>query len=290
MKTAICVAGGVALMVLQPDAARVLADMRQALGGDAAIAALKSFSVSGSESHSLGGFTSSSDIEFLCALPDRFLHVRRWSSSIGGGTEEWGFNGDARIRRRNSDLPYPPDPGESDTPAEKAQRDAVTLAHSKREFARIAIAMIGISAIDPVDVSFVGQETVDGKTADVLALSATDGYVAKLFVDASTHLPLMISWMGTPIVTATSSSVVAVRQGQMPGPVSAPSFPPLPDPRSLPPVQHQLLFGDYKTADGFTWPHTLTEKVSGRVYNTIKLGKFKINSKIDDKRFDPSRR
>src|SRR5262245_10997126 len=117
----------------QADDARVLADMRQALGGDAAIAALQAFSVSGSETHSAGGHSASSDIQILCALPDRFLHVRQWSSPIGTTREEYGFNGSERIRRRDSDIPYPPDPGENDTPAQKAQRDARVLANAKRE-------------------------------------------------------------------------------------------------------------------------------------------------------------
>jgi hypothetical protein len=61
----------------------------------------------------------------------------------------------------------------------------------------------------------------------------------------------------------------------------------MPDPLSLPPVEHQLSFDDYKTADGLTWPHKFVERVGGREYSTIKLGKFKLNPHIDPKRFDP---
>jgi hypothetical protein len=186
-------------------------------------------------------------------------------------------------------MPYPPDPGEHDTPAEKAQRDARTLANARREFTRMATAMIGLSVIDPVDVSAAGQQTIEGKTTDALILRAADGYTAKLFVDSGTHLPWTISWMGTPGVTVTTSTVVAVPRGQVPSRLPEPSFPGMPDPASLPPVEHRLFFDDYKTADGFTWPHQLTEKIGDRVYSTIKLGKYKINPKLDAKRFDPSR-
>ena len=161
MRTALALIVGIAV-VTQPDAARVLDGVRQALGGDAAIAALQGFSVTGSESHSAGGHSASLDVEFLCALPDRFLHVRRSANPFGITTEESGFNGNQRIRRRDSDMPYPPDPGEHDTPAEKAQRDARTLANARREFTRMATAMIGLSAIDPVDVSAAGQQTIAG--------------------------------------------------------------------------------------------------------------------------------
>jgi hypothetical protein len=46
------------------DAARVLADMRQALGGDAAIAAINAFSATGSESRNLNGHVTNADVEW----------------------------------------------------------------------------------------------------------------------------------------------------------------------------------------------------------------------------------
>ena len=297
MRRSIVVAAAVLTLAAAPqgpDAARILAEMRQAIGGDAAIAAVQGFSVTGTESHSVSGRTASSDVEFLCALPDRFLHIRRWADPIGSTTDEQGFNGNDRIRRRDSDLPYPPEPGQNAAPAEKAQREARVLANAKREFARMAIAMIGVTDIDPVDVSYGGHHAVDGKTADVLVLRAADGYEAKVAIDAATHRPVMTVWMGPPIVTATATttSVVAVPQGQSPGRMPAaplPSFPSMPDPLTLPPVEHQLLYQDYKTADGLTWPHKFIERVGGREYSTIKLGKFKLNPKINPKRFNPAR-
>jgi len=288
MRTLIALIAGT-VIVTQTDPGRVVADVRHALGGDAAIAALQGFAVTGSETHSAGGHNFSVDTEFLCVLPDRFLHVRRSSSPFGITTEEWGFNGDQHIRRRDSDMPYPPDPGEHDTPAQKALRDARTLANARREFTRVATAMIGLSPIDPVDVSVAGQQTIDGRSTDVLVLRAPDGYSANLFIDSTTHLPWMISWMGAPIVTATATSVIAVPRGQSPGRMPEPSFPAMPDPLSLTPVEHQLFFDDYKTADGFTWPHTLIEKIGGHVTSTVKLGKYKINPSLNPKRFDPSR-
>jgi hypothetical protein len=269
------------------DASRVLGEMRQALGGDAAIAAVKSFSVEGSESHSVGGHNAGGGVEFLCVLPDRFLHVTRLDSPFGTTVNELGFNGNERIRRRDASIPYPPDPGEHDTPAQKAQREARALANTRRELARMTIAMIGISGVDPVDVSYGGQQVWEKKSVDVLTLRAADGYESTVFVDATTHLPAAVRWMGTPIVTATASSIVAVPRGQSPGTATPPSFPAMPDPSSLPPVEHQLVFDDYKTADGLTWAHKFVETVGGREYSTIKLGKFKLNPNIDPKRFDP---
>jgi hypothetical protein len=274
-----------------PDAARILAEMRQALGGDAAIAAVRAFSVKGSESRNLGGHLAGAEVELACELPDRFVRVHRIVSPFGSSVDTDGFNGDRRIRRRDSDLPVPPDPFENEPPDRKAQRAATALRNMKHEFARLAIAMIGLPPADPYDVALDGRQTIDGRAADVLQLRSPDGYAAKLFVDASTHLPMMISWMGArPFVVSTSSTIVVPR-GQTPdlGSIPAPVLPPGDPTAGMAPVEHQVWFDDFKAADGLTWPHRLTEKVGGTVWVTARLGKYKLNPKPDDKLFDPSR-
>jgi len=71
-------------VAVQPDAARVLADMRQALGGDTALAAVQAFSATGSQTTNLEGHTAGADIEWICALPDRFIRTRRLGTPYGG--------------------------------------------------------------------------------------------------------------------------------------------------------------------------------------------------------------
>jgi hypothetical protein len=276
MRSALVLFVGI-LITVQADAGRVLADMRQALGGDAAIAALQGFAVTGTESRTVRGLNLTNDVEFLCLLPDRFLHT----SQSGVAITEHGFNGDQRILRHDSFMPYPSDADEQDTPAEKAQRAARELADLHHEFGRLATAMIGLPALDPVDVAISGSRVIEGRTTDALTLRALDGYVATLFVDSATHLPWMISWISrsSVITTVTPNTIVVVPGGQAPPTQKV----------SRPAVEHQLFFDGYKTADGYTWPHQLVEKIGGQVTSTIKLGKYKINPKINAKKFDPSR-
>src|SRR5262245_33142710 len=106
MTVLIAVAVALGMPALQPDAARVLADMRQALGGDAALAAVNAFSVSGSESRHVAG-DMGADIEWMALLPDSFVRVRRPSSQWVNAVETDGFRGDALIHRREADMPYP---------------------------------------------------------------------------------------------------------------------------------------------------------------------------------------
>jgi hypothetical protein len=273
-----------------PDAARMLAEMRQALGGDAALNAVQAFSVDGVETRRMADHTASADVEFACALPDRCIKVRRIATPFGGDTvETYGFNGDAHIRRRASSIPYPPDPFAGETPDQKAERSRRAALASRHEFARLAIPMLGVPAVDPVDVALIGQETLDGKPMDVLRLQAADGYEARLYVDAASHLPAMISWMGLPEIVFTTSSIEVVQRGQV---VRSTPQTPLPagDPSAgVAKVERRLYYSDYRPQNAMNWPRRMKEVVDGRVVLDTSLTKLKINPKVDPRRFDPDR-
>jgi hypothetical protein len=282
--------GAIASHAQTPDAARVLADMRQALGGDAAIAAVQAFSVDGMETRTIADHSASSNVEFTCVMPDRCVKVRRVPDPFGGETiETYGFNGDVHIRRRASSIPYPPDPFANETPDQKAARARRAVLASKHEFARLVIGMLGAAAFDPSDVSYGGREPFDGKTADVLLLHAADGSDARLFVDVATRLPLMISWIGLPEIVFTTSSTQVVRQGQVVRSSPDTPFPAGDATAGVTKVERRVYFSEYRAQNGVHWPRRLKEVVAGRVVVDTTLNKFKINPKIDPKRFDPSR-
>jgi len=97
----------VASVALPPadDAAALLAGARQALGGDAALAAVTTWQVSGSVSRDLGPVTTDSALEISCVLPDKFVQVFQQTLSMGpmGPTQVTrteGFNGDEHSRSR----------------------------------------------------------------------------------------------------------------------------------------------------------------------------------------------
>jgi hypothetical protein len=253
-----------------PDAARVLADMRAALGGEA-IDAVKGFSVEGDEERTFGDFKTHSNMEWVCVLPDRFIVVRNNKSSFARIVDTNGFNGDRLVRLL--DLPAslasrrPPAPPQTPEQYVEGLRTSVTSA--KRQFSRYAIALLGITSAYPLDATYAGRETIDTKAAHVLLLKAADDYEARLYVDVATHLPLMISWMGRPDVAFGNTSVQVIVMARQP------------------PVERRIYFSDYKTAARLTWPHRFKEVVAGVVSVDIRLSKFKINPKVDPARFVP---
>ncbi len=313
------------------DVERVLAAARGALGGDAALAAVKGFSVSGTLKTNLGDRTLEAAINIDCELPDRFLRERTIrTQGIPGAVMEVihrdGFSGDGLIRetiRRDSlNLPDPPDLNPPRAPEQIAEGRRRQVLDNKRAFARLVVPLLLTSFSSyPLQMSYCGQLPMEGgAVADVVDVKGEDGFTFRLFVDVMTHLPAMVSWQQPPMVIATQTSVVTTTTGAVTtargehGPpilaTPVPSAPPPPPPMTkappggvvyngvippgdptagLPLVEHHLSLGDYRTQDGITWPHRLTDRIEGQVAEDTKLGRFRINPKPNPGRFKPSK-
>ena len=278
------------------DADAVLREMRTALGGDAALDAVKTLSVSGSVNHSLGGRSHGSSLEMFVMLPDHFLEVQRSSSMVTGPvrldietTNYFGFRGDILIRRTDSTFPVPPDPG-AQTPAAIAARERDYLQRNKREFARLTLALFGRSFAGAL-FSYIGPEVIDKQATEVIEVRETDGSVMRLYVNQATHLPALIAWQAPPaaIVITTATSTAVVRGGQVMSqtpPTFDPTGPPAP---VLPDVTWRMVFSDFKVQDSLNWPHRMKEMMGAQVTQDTRLGKFKLNPKIDARKFNIGR-
>jgi hypothetical protein len=266
----------------------VLREMRAALGGEAALDAIKTLSVSGSQIHRLGGRSHENSIELFVLLPAHYLSVSRSLQMLPGPgsmnidtTNYSGFRGDVLIRRTESNIPYPPDP---DPPS-------VQLQFNKRRFARIALALFGKGFAGEA-FSYVGQETVDKQTMDVIEMRAADDFVTRLYVNQASHLPAAIAWLApAPVMfTATSTSTVTTRNGEVVS--QTPPTTPVPVPGNTtpgPPVTWKITLSDFKLQDGLNWPHRFSSMVDGKPGEELRFGKFKLNPKIDERRFDIKR-
>jgi hypothetical protein len=278
----------ISLQARQPDAATVLSDMRRALGGEEALQAIRTLSVSGSEERSFSGRSVSSGIELACILPDRCIKVRRVQGPAGlDAVETHGFNGDAQIARRASNIPYPPDPFVNESLDQRAERRRRAIASMRHDFGRLFVALIGLPPFDSAAMKYDGQRDFEGKSAHVISLQAPD-YDALLFVDAATQRPVALAWMAIPPIVFSTSSVVAVgRGGTASWNPASPQFPQGDPAAGVAKVEHRLLYSDFKTQDGLTLPRRLKEVVDGRVVLDTRLGSYKINPKLDPDRFDP---
>jgi hypothetical protein len=98
--------------------------------------------------------------------------------------------------------------------------------------------------------------------------------------------------MDAPIVTYTLTTVTTVPAGQSPDSIrpQPPSLASLPPAVWMAPVEHQIVFDDFKAVEGLNWPHRFTRTAGGSLHSTMTVRKYKLNPKIDPRIFDPARR
>jgi len=285
-----------AVQAPETDASFVLARARQALGGDAALHAVASVDVKGTLARTMGSASFEESVEYALVLPERFVRVTESTSNLGPLGSAYhrrrtGFAGGDPIDEDESDSPLPPP-----TVAKKAamtaqeiadQRDNA-LAAQRHTFANFVLPLLAASpASHPLTFTLVGQVAGPTGPADAIDATGPDGFVRHLFVDTQSHLIVGISWMAKPlvVVSATSSAIVSSPSSSSGGAraVSVPPPPVLPaNPAgNLAEVQWQLTVGDYRAASGLNWPHRLTTTFGGRKYEDVKLGTYRVNSKVD---------
>ena len=281
-------------------AATLLASARQALGGDAALSAVATFTVKGSRTQTPGGPVSLEDsVDFACALPDRFVEHSHHSSNLGplgmsSVSERHGFNGADLIDERDSDspLPEPVVAGQHNSSAAdiaKAREGHLRL--QKRAFVEHAFPLFAASLdAAPLRLRAAGQTNGPTGPAFLIAIHAADGFAMTALLDARTHLVVGMVWQDKPIVVMSTHTRTAVRQqtGSQGSSVTAlgpaPVLPGNPT-ADLPDVQWQMTVTDYRTEDGLNWPHRFTTSFGGHKFEDLRLGNFKINPKIDPETF-----
>ena len=290
-----------------PDPAQVLAEARQAIGGQTALEAVRSFSVAGSWIRNFGTRSTESQIELDCELPDKFVRTIVMDSGPFRVTQRRGFNGDNLIEETTPERPMPPEMKAQNDRIAREVPVAVRVIPFKLEFSRLFAALFA-AAPDALSMefSYFGQEPLEGRIATIIEARYQDDQRIKIYFDARTHLPVLLTWTAPPVVTFSTSKVVAVnrrtgesRDAQLPAGVAiAPPPPDVPpgtvavqsipkgDPTvGLPPVEHRLVISDYKVSKGLNWPHRFTEYVDGQLASDERVGGYSINPKIDPRRF-----
>ena len=284
----------------QKDAAAVLAEMRQALGGAATLDGVKTFSISGSRTLNTPAGSRRLSLELVAMLPDHFLEVRRDSPGGPVPIDIVYYNGLAgsRVIRKTdaSGLTFPETKYVDNSPAAIAAREKVALLGQARAYARLLLVLTGApTSVYQLQFSYVGVEQAEGKSYDVIDATGPDGITCRLHVDAVTHLPAMLTWLEElPYVVSTTSvvtttSVVKVPSGSMP-PGLPPTPPSVPAPQPTSTArrgmgQSRWLLRDFKVQEGVNWPRVIEEEFDGKT-EEIRLGRIKINPKLDAKRFD----
>ncbi len=214
--------------------------------------------------------------------------------------------------------------GAPQTPEQRAEADARVLAANKADFQRLALGMFAHApAAAPLVLSYGGEaESADGK-AYVVNVQGEGTFAAKLFIDTKTNLPLMLSWMdkeplqltmgggpgggrpggaGAGGVSGGGTSFSAmgghtVVNGS--GPLSQADRERMQkemDDRlkeaeaKRRTVEYRLFYGDYKTfSGGVKLPTRIQRMIDGTPSDEMTFDRVQVNTKIDPKKFEPTK-
>jgi hypothetical protein len=196
--------------------AALLAEARKAVGGEDKLAAIKRLQVKGEMRRGQGNTTLDGDSEVFLEVPDKFR--RNESLSIGpggpgidrveilngnevfdensGGVGRFGGGGDfgGGGRRGGFGGGQPGDANQAAAQGIDPERlKELQLRNRRAEVSRLLIAFL-LTTDSPV--AWIGTAQSPEGTADVLEVKSTDGTATRLFLDSTTHLPLMMTWSG----------------------------------------------------------------------------------------------
>ena len=304
------------------DATAILAQAREALGGEKRLAAVKNFVATGRTRQVRGDNLVPIEFEISVELPDKYVRKDEIPAQESGPTST-GFNGDELIQLPIPTAPVPP-PGAAGraagpaTPPPQAQMDAMKANRVnavKQDFVRLTLGMFaGSFSSYPLTFSYVGQAEAPQGKADVLEAKAAPNFTVRLFVNSQTHLPVMVSWQAPAGRAGGPGRGGPGAQGAPPegrggaarpegaaAPAGAPQGPPSGAPAGAPPpgspaagrsgpppapVEYRIYYADYRDVDGLQWPFRLRRATGADTTEETTFDRFKINTKIDPKKFE----
>jgi len=184
------------------DANAILAQAREALGGEKRLSAVKNFVATGRTRQVRGDNLVPIEFEISVELPDKYVRKDEIPAQESGPTST-GFNGGDLIQLPVPAAPVPPggDGRAGGPPAPNpAQLEAMKVARVaavKQDFVRLTLGMFaGSFSSYPLTFTYVGQAEAPQGKADVIEVKAAPNFTARLFVNSETHLPIMVSWQG----------------------------------------------------------------------------------------------
>ncbi|HJR61440.1 MAG TPA: hypothetical protein VJ813_18660 [Vicinamibacterales bacterium] len=281
----LCVCGTVAF-AQPPDerAAKVLADARAALGGEANLSAIKSFTTTGRTRRVQGENLVPIEFEMLVELPDKYLRKDEIPAQESDPTTI-GFNGDALLQ---IPPPAPPTPRPGMPAPPPGQFEAMLQQRTltaRQDFARLMLGMFATSfQAYPLTFKYVGQAEAPQGKANVLEATGASNFKIRFFIDIQTNLPIMVSW------TTPARPMPAGRGGpgapSSPGAAVPPAAPPAPPAAPPSPPEQRLYFADYRDVDGIKLPFRLRRGVGVNTTEETTFDRFRLNQKIDPRRFE----
>jgi hypothetical protein len=255
----------------------LLAKAREALGGASRLANVQGLSAIGAYTRALPTMSLTGELTLDLQLPDKMLRTESMNA-FGDATMVTlsGINGDHVLRNSRTigggpnmviRMAPPPAPG--------SDAEAQALKNGRAELARLALTfLLTAPSSSSLEFSYGGEaEAEDGK-ADVLDVKGSGAFVARLFLDKTSHRPLMLGYKGVApgMVMRTQqvdghTDTATIERAARDAAAAAP-------PPQL--VDISLFVDNYKQVDGVWLPHHVSRSIDGKpseewTFKTIKV-------------------
>jgi hypothetical protein len=139
------------------------------------------------------------------------------------------------------------------------------MLQAKQDFARLMLGMFaGSTPAFPLTFAYVAQAEAPQGKADVIEVKGPNNFTARLFIDAATSLPIMISWT----------------------PPAPPRPPDAPGALGVAPPEQRMFFAEYKDVDGLKLPFRIRRAAGTVTTEETTFDRYRINAKVDPRRFD----
>ena len=253
-------------------AEQLLAQARQALGGEKNLNKVQGLTCSGTYERTMGDRQLSGELTIELQLPDKMLRTETMNP-IGDMTViiGQGINGETLLRSQRT-VNGPPGAVIRMGTAPTGDAEAQAIRNARADMTRTMLALLLASpASMPLEFAYGGEAQADAAKADVLDAKGPGSFAARLFLDQKTHRPLMLQYRGV--------APRVVMQTQRMGPPDPAGARQAEDAAQPPPqlVDISLFFDDYKPVDGVQIPHRVSRSVDGKPTEEMTFKTIRIN-------------
>ncbi|MCA1615977.1 MAG: hypothetical protein LC800_18120 [Acidobacteria bacterium] len=260
-------------------AEETLKQARAAIGGDDQVRSVQSMTALGKFRRSFGERETSGEREVSFQLPDKYVStdttaVSGLNTAVSSSRVLDGERATMAGRGQMMILA-------GGAAASEEQKQAMYRRSFRSEWARLLVGLLLTSPQSfPVEFKYAGEaEAEDGK-ADVLDATGPDNFAARLFLDKTTHLPLMLTYK-TQMRRMVGGGPVQLRHGggsqaeldKLAKEMADKAGPPQE-------VEQQIRFSEYRKVGGLLLPHRISQGEDGQVREEWEVMKYVINPQL----------
>lgn len=289
-------------------AKEVLDQARKALGGEAALNAIRSLSASGDFRSGSSGAETSGDVQLDLLLPDKLMKTMKWSpnqttkvtsietvngdqvwtdtqtkqpSQISGGRSMGGGGMGRGGGRRSAGGGGGSGGGRQPGGPAPELEEGSDSQQMQRDFLCLIMAMLLHTPDSKAEINYAGDDNIDGAKADLLKIVIGDGHAINFAIDQKTHRPIMAAYR-TPMtdISGAGRSQNPEKSGNDKVASSEPEA-----------AEVQIYFSEYraipeKKFSNIWMPYQITKTRNGQTVEDMHIKKFQLNPNLKPKQFE----